>query len=207
MLGFDCEWVTTNGHKHPVGLLQLATHRGFCALIRLCRLRRIPAELRVSCFFSVIMFSAKYSLPNFKVLLNVQELLENDNILKVGVVPLTDANHLANDYGITVGSTLDLRFMARHFGHKPEGLAKMSLHHLNVTMDKDWRISCSDWDAETLSPRQIDYAAKDALVAVELFRHFVGHRYTKWFAKSVDETIELFTGQLDVGFSQHTSNM
>lgn len=103
--------------------------------------------------------------------------MENNDILKVGVVPLDDAKKLARDYGVCVASTLDLRHMARHFGHKPEGLAKMALQHLHVTMDKDWRISCSNWEGDTMTPRQIDYAAKDALVAVELYRHFVGHRF------------------------------
>lgn len=47
MLGFDCEWVTVGGNRRPVALLQLATHKGLCALIRLCNLHRIPPELRV----------------------------------------------------------------------------------------------------------------------------------------------------------------
>lgn len=106
-----------------------------------------------------------------------QELLENNDILKVGVAPMDDATYLARDYGVCVASTLDLRHMARHYGHKTEGLAKMALQHLKVTMDKDWRISCSNWESATMTPRQIDYAAKDALVAVELFRHFLGHRW------------------------------
>lgn len=89
---------------------------------------------------------------------------------------MDDAKNLAKDYGVCVASTLDLRHLARHYGHKTEGLAKMALQHLNVVMDKDWRISCSDWEATTMTARQIDYAAKDALVAVELYRHFVGHR-------------------------------
>lgn len=47
VLGFDCEWVTVGGARRPVALLQLASHRGLCALIRLCKLQMIPIELRV----------------------------------------------------------------------------------------------------------------------------------------------------------------
>lgn len=48
MLGFDCEWVTVGGVRRPVALLQLTSHRGLCALIRLCHLQRIPPELKVN---------------------------------------------------------------------------------------------------------------------------------------------------------------
>lgn len=47
VLGFDCEWVTVGGARRPVALLQLASHRGLCALFRLCHLQRIPPELKV----------------------------------------------------------------------------------------------------------------------------------------------------------------
>jgi exonuclease 3'-5' domain-containing protein 2 len=44
---------------------------------------------------------------------------------------------------------------------------------VSVTLDKNWRIRCSDWEAQELSIEQIDYASKDALVAIELFKKFV----------------------------------
>ena len=49
MLGLDCEWVTElGGRRRPVALLQLATLDGLCVLVRLCRLRELPEDLRVS---------------------------------------------------------------------------------------------------------------------------------------------------------------
>lgn len=185
MIGFDCEWVTVNASRRPVALLQLATHNGYCALIRINRLSAggrgasLPAELR--------------------------ELLANGDIVKVGVVPMDDSRNLARDYGLCVAGTLDLRHMAQAGGRRPLGLAKMALEHLAVTMDKDWRISCSDWEAPRLTDRQVDYAAKDALVAIELFRLFAGHRsvlpwrLTK--TKDLDETLAGCAGWLDVGFT------
>lgn len=55
---------------------------------------------------------------------------------------------------------------------EPCGLGKMSLDTLNVKLDKDWRIRCSNWEANILSQRQVNYAAKDAHVAVEIFKVF-----------------------------------
>ena len=61
---------------------------------------------------------------------------------------------------------------------------------LGVTMDKSWRIRCSNWEAEQLNSRQIEYAMNDALVASHIFlrlvksklderKHFVGEESTK----------------------------
>ncbi|XP_026464756.1 exonuclease 3'-5' domain-containing protein 2-like [Ctenocephalides felis] len=144
VLGFDCEWVTVGGARRPIALLQLASHDGFCALFRLCRLKKIPPELRA--------------------------LLEDNNILKVGVAPIDDARYLANDFSIQMDGTSDLRHLAIAANKKPQGLANMSSDILGVTLDKNWRIRCSDWEAENLTKAQQEYAAGDALVAIELFK-------------------------------------
>lgn len=44
---------------------------------------------------------------------------------------------------------------------------------LGVQMDKHWKIRCSDWEAETLTQRQTEYAMNDALVAVHIFLKLV----------------------------------
>lgn len=48
----------------------------------------------------------------------------------------------------------------------------MSEKYLGVTLDKSKSVRCSNWNALSLNAEQIDYAAKDALVGVELFKHF-----------------------------------
>lgn len=146
VLGVDCEWVTVGGTRRPTALLQLASHTGLCALFRLCFLQQIPQSLR--------------------------DLLEDENIVKVGVDPQNDSSQLYSDYGVAISSTLDLRFLAVMVGDKPEGLAKMSASLLNVQLDKNWRLVCSNWEGDTLTEQQIEYAAKDALVALEIFKKF-----------------------------------
>ncbi|XP_050068742.1 exonuclease 3'-5' domain-containing protein 2 [Anopheles maculipalpis] len=144
VLGFDCEWVSYQGKRRPVALLQLASHRGLCALIRLCMINRIPQEL--------------------------YDLLNDDNIIKVGVSPYEDARVLRDDYRLKVESTLDLRFMAERAGLEPLGIARLTNEVLGITLDKHWKVRCSDWETPELSERQIKYAASDAHVAVELFK-------------------------------------
>ena len=46
ILGLDCEWVSQCGSCRPVALLQLATYRGLCVLVRLCLLPSLPTSLR-----------------------------------------------------------------------------------------------------------------------------------------------------------------
>ncbi|KAH8346684.1 hypothetical protein KR084_008072 [Drosophila pseudotakahashii] len=144
VLGFDCEWITVGGSRRPVALLQLSSHRGLCALFRLCHMKQIPKDLR--------------------------DLLEDDAVIKVGVAPQEDAMKLSHDYGVGVASTLDLRFLCVMAGHEPEGLGKLSHRHLNYKLDKHWRLACSNWEAKQLEPKQLDYAANDALVAVAIYQ-------------------------------------
>ncbi|KAH8311581.1 hypothetical protein KR044_007019 [Drosophila immigrans] len=144
VLGFDCEWITVGGSRRPVALLQLSSHKGLCALFRLCCMKQIPKDLR--------------------------DLLEDDNVIKVGVAPQDDAKKLSLDYGVGVSNTFDLRFMAVMAGHQAEGLGKLAKTHLNFTLDKNWRLVCSNWEAPQLEPVQLNYAANDALVAVAIFQ-------------------------------------
>ncbi|KAI8121866.1 Exonuclease 3'-5' domain-containing protein 2 [Lucilia cuprina] len=165
VLGFDCEWVTVGGSRRPAALLQLSSSEGLCALFRLCCMKQIPKSLR--------------------------DLLEDDEVVKVGVAPQDDAKKLAHDYGVGVASTFDLRFLALLTGKKPEGLAKMSKSVLNIELDKHWRIVCSNWEAKVLSEKQLDYAANDAYVAVEIFKKLSKDLNPKstWQAKNDFERI------------------
>lgn len=94
----------------------------------------------------------------------------------MGVVPLDDAKYLALDYGVHVESTLDIRHIAKARSLDAGGLGRMAKTHLNVVMEKDWRVRCSDWGATNLTDKQISYAAMDAHVAIELFKLFTGYR-------------------------------
>ncbi|CAH2103071.1 unnamed protein product [Euphydryas editha] len=142
-IGFDCEWVTDQGKRHSVALLQLSTYDGYCALFRLCHLKSIPNCLK--------------------------DLLEDGSIYKVGVAPSDDAKYLANDYSVYLKSTLDIRHLVELCKYDTGGLATLSKALLDITLDKSWRIRCSDWEAHKLTERQIKYAALDAHIAVKIF--------------------------------------
>ncbi|CAH0600197.1 unnamed protein product [Chrysodeixis includens] len=142
-LGFDCEWVTEKGKRQPVALIQLSSFDGYCALIRLNKIKAMPECLK--------------------------ELLEDVNVYKVGVAPADDGKYLLIDYCVVIKSTLDLRHLAERAGIEAGGLAALASKLLGVVMDKSWRIRCSDWEAQELSEKQLKYAALDAYVAIRIF--------------------------------------
>lgn len=46
-VGFDCEWVTNQGRRQPVALVQLSSYDGYCGLFRLSHLKTLPSSLKV----------------------------------------------------------------------------------------------------------------------------------------------------------------
>ncbi|XP_028410872.1 exonuclease 3'-5' domain-containing protein 2-like isoform X2 [Dendronephthya gigantea] len=162
VFGLDCEWVTASQEQNdkssvsPVALLQIAFPNGTCFLIRLCKM------------------GAKLSDK-------LKEILEDRNILKTGVGISEDVKKLNACYGLVIQGCVDLRHVAlRCHGYveyrvadggirQGMSLSALSQQILGVTMDKDWRIRCSNWEAPQLSERQIEYAANDAIIAIQIF--------------------------------------
>ncbi|XP_053962618.1 exonuclease 3'-5' domain-containing protein 2-like [Anastrepha ludens] len=139
-LGFDCEWVW---ESKGVDILQLCTHKGYCAVIRLCAMDTLPPSL--------------------------YNLLNDYHVVKVGVAPLDEAGRLSMEFNLTTVSTLDLRFVAVLTGEKPGTLAAMYKSVVGGTLNKCWRLSASNWQANNLTQEQIDYAAGDAIAGIEIY--------------------------------------
>lgn len=94
--------------------------------------------------------------------------MSNSNVIKVGVAILDDAHLLMNDYNIQVSGCIDLRYIAKECCLQERSLAALTYKLLGCELDKDWRVRASDWEAESLTNRQIEYAALDAYVAVKI---------------------------------------
>ena len=137
------------------------------------------------------------------VVIYFKEVLEDDKIVKVGVVPEEDAELLKKDYGVQTKSTLDLRHMANLIGLQPRSLKIMAGEYLNVKLLNNKRIS-NAWENETLSQKQIDYAAKDAHVAIELFKFFANKFQPKkaledqktYLQSIIDNQFEIFLNKM-----------
>lgn len=101
----------------------------------------------------------------------MKEILEDENIIKVGVIPLHDANYLKQDYGVGTKNTLDIRYLVQLAGCEVGGLKFMTEKYLNLKWKENFRYHAL-WEEPNLSAEQIEYAAKDAFAAVELFKLF-----------------------------------
>ncbi|KAL0969483.1 hypothetical protein UPYG_G00227900 [Umbra pygmaea] len=161
VLGLDCEWVKSQtkclgvsmkGKASLVSLLQMASYSGLCVLVRLQSFRT--------------------GLP-----LSLKEVLRDPHILKVGVGCYEDGKRLTQDYGLALGCTLDLRYLALRQRQVVlnNGLSLKSLAAdiLNISLDKSLKLRCSDWEADQLTLEQMSYAARDAQVSISLFFHLL----------------------------------
>merc|ERR1711962_1445736 len=154
-IGLDCEWESskTNG----VALIQISVGN-YCLLHRVnASDNKLPEKLRL--------------------------LLENHSVLKFGVAIQEDVKRL-KFHGVHVRGFVDLRNLAQRCLPPLRGnvaladeenmggwtsLHKLAFHALNVKLDKGYHTRCSDWEAPTLDHTQILYAAKDAIVSLEIF--------------------------------------
>jgi len=180
VLGLDCEWVSQDGRVSPVSLLQLSTISGLCVLVRLCIMDNIPSSLK--------------------------EILAKEDIYKVGVAVIDDKSKLLQHYALDVNGCVDIRHLVVQYSYHEGklGLESLASLVLGVKLDKDWRLRASDWEAEILNHRQIDYAANDALVAVNIVWIIVRKHLTRtlrlWISSlfwSHMELVDQFVAILD----------
>lgn len=94
---------------------------------------------------------------------------------------MDDAQLLLNDYNIQVYGCIDLRYIARECSLQERSLSALAYKLLGCVLDKDWRVRASDWEAESLCDRQIEYAALDAYVAVKILEQLRNQKVIKHF--------------------------
>lgn len=101
----------------------------------------------------------------------LKEILEDESILKVGVLALNDAKNLEEDYKVRTKSTFEISNLVQLAGCEVGGLKFLAERYLNLKWKEDFRYHAL-WEQPTLSDGQIEYASKDAFVAIELFKLF-----------------------------------
>lgn len=141
VLGFDTETRASfePGVQHPLSLVQLATS-DTCYLFQRAVLGERLAELK--------------------------PLLDNEQILKVGIGLRGDGQALKRDWDIQVSPRLDLNWaMAQLGAGKEMGTRQLVAALLHKRIDKPKKITLSNWQQVPLSQAQIQYAALDALAA------------------------------------------
>ena len=145
VLGFDTDTRASfePGVQHPLSLVQLATS-DTCYLFQQAVLGERLAELK--------------------------PLLENEQILKVGIGLRGDGQALKRDWDIQVSPRLDLNWaMAQLGAGKEMGTRQLVAALLHKRIDKPKKLTLSNWQQVPLSQAQVQYAALDALAATLCF--------------------------------------
>lgn len=141
ILGIDTETRPSfrRGQSYPVGLLQVSTY-DTCFLFRLNRM----------------------GLPSSLV-----RLLEDTEVLKVGLSLKDDFLSLHKRAAFTPGNFVDLQHYVRLFGIEDMSLQKLYANVFGQKISKTQRLT--NWDADILTDKQKRYAATDAWACICLY--------------------------------------
>lgn len=149
ILGFDTETKPSfkRGLINKVSLLQLSTH-DTCYLFRLNHIGLLPA---------------------------VKELLENDNILKIGLSIHDDFHNLNKLCPIDPKGFVDLQPFVKKFKIIDNSLSRIYGILFNKRISKGQRLT--NWEADTLTPNQQSYAALDALACIQIYEYLNAEQF------------------------------
>jgi ribonuclease D len=147
VLGFDTETKPTfkKGRFHAVALLQLST-ADEAFLFRLNKVR-LPAD--------------------------IIRILENKDIIKVGVALRDDLNGLKKIMPMEPEGFIDLQQFVKSFGIEDNGLKKLVANILGFRISK--KSQTSNWEQDTLTREQLEYAATDAWVCHQMYTTLANH--------------------------------
>ena len=145
ILGFDTETrpVFRKGITHKVALLQVSTY-DTCFLFRLNRIGLCPAIVR---------------------------LLETTDVIKIGLSWHDDILALHKRGDFQPAGFIDLQDHMEELGIKDRSLAKLYANFFGERISK--REQLSNWEADYLTEKQMNYAATDAWACIRLYEEYL----------------------------------
>lgn len=111
---------------------------------------------------SLIIRVKNVGLPN-----DLVAILENEKIVKVGAAIRDDLKGLKSIRNFNPKGFVDLQQIAGNYNIEGQSVRKLAAIVLGVRVSKSQQLS--NWEAESLSFAQIDYAAIDAWVCREIY--------------------------------------
>lgn len=102
---------------------------------------------------------------------SILSIFEDKNILKAGVAIRDDIKALQTIASFTPQSFVELANLSREVGLQVESVKKLAGLILGFRISKS--AQTSNWEAPTLTEKQIEYAATDAWVCLELYERMI----------------------------------
>ncbi len=100
----------------------------------------------------------------------IRRLLSDRRILKVGIGLRQELTEIFRDKRPKEGIA-DLEVIARHNGFKKRGAKALAAHFLGIRISKS--AQTTNWERDNLTKKQIDYAATDAWICLEIYKCMV----------------------------------
>jgi len=145
ILGFDTETRPSfkKGNQHKVSLLQVSTPH-ICFLFRLNHT----------------------GLTNSLI-----QLLEDNNVLKIGLSWHDDVNSLQKLRKFNAGTFIEIQDLVRDIGIEDMSLQKLYANLFGQKISK--RQQLSNWEADVLLDKQKAYAATDAWACIQIYNEII----------------------------------
>lgn len=102
---------------------------------------------------------------------DLAKILADDNIIKAGVAIRDDIKALQKFRRFIPGGFVDLAVLARESGLEVESVKKLTALLLGFRISKT--AQTSNWESVVLTEKQIEYAATDAWVCLEIYKKLV----------------------------------
>ncbi|KAJ7454855.1 ribonuclease H-like protein [Mycena latifolia] len=168
-ISMDLEWVVVyrKGGMRPVSLVQVADKKNILVI----QLRTtVPGT----------------TMARFPI--NLQRLLENPDIPKMGANIMNDAKKLFRDYGIMMANVVELGALARQAdpactdpsvwggSKRIVSLAKLVARCLHKTLRKEDDVRLSNWEHPRLEQMEemLEYASNDVYSGLQVYNHLIG---------------------------------
>ena len=157
--GFDAEWPVSfvkGKAEDKIAVVQICVDESCCYVFQVSNMVKFPPMLK--------------------------SLIENENFIKVGVNIQGDLLKLARNFGIdsvkAIKSSVDLSSLANSVLDKSDNwsLAALAKYLTGAEVFKHNQIRMSKWDHYPLSQSQIQYAAIDAFLSLQLYNELVNLR-------------------------------
>ncbi|KAI8637805.1 ribonuclease H-like domain-containing protein [Parasitella parasitica] len=161
-IGFDCEWAVRGG-------------RSAVPISEQARLRFVPVALVQIAYQDLIYLMRIHTFDHDKLPKQLSELIVNPKILKIGKNVNGDLSRFKY-FGINYfPGQLKLGTFCKDknlIERRGSSLAEICGFVLKVQLPKTNLIRCGNWEAQALNEEQINYAALDAWVSLEIYNRF-----------------------------------